>query len=289
MKNDKSLCLVGLAGLAIIILVVGLVASKRDRQITQSTQALTPAQSVLHQPEPPALAAPRPSQRTQAEAVVSEAPRRENVVPETGGPPEKVVRVKPEQVLATVNGVAITLKDLVPLPKEKTGSEQMMSAEMYDFLFHRAVERELTVQAARAQGVELTEDQKKRLAEIRARSEERAPDVFDTVQQNPENTEFEQRDLAGLLLRSSLAERAGVPSPHVTPEQVEGYFQQHRSEYAQLPVEPADRPREAWQAADAEIRMKLASAIQAAHDEQMRKFVDDLKANANIVMVEPAQ
>jgi DNA-binding MarR family transcriptional regulator len=160
----------------------------------------------------------------------------------------------------------------------------MLSAEMYDFLFTRAVQREVTFQAARAHGIELTDSQKERLAELRARSEAKPAGVFDTVGQNPQNTEFEQRDFTGLALQAVLAEKAGVPSPYVTSEQVEEYFQQHKSDYAQIPVDPAQRSSDAWAAVDSEIRKKLTPALQAEHDRQFNKMMADLQAKANVVV-----
>ena len=286
MKRNKFILFAGLACLA-AVLVAGLMFLRNSHQVKEETSVPLPNPPVA-KASPSAVVGTNPKalQPVTPETAVSVPPRRENVVPETGGPPERVVRLKASQALASVNGVAITLKDLMPVPEEKEGADQIMSAGMYDFLFKRAVERELTFQAARAQGIELTQEQKQRLAEIRARSEEKAPEVFDTVQQNPENTAFEQRDFTGLLLQAALAEKAGVSSPHVTPELVEAYFQQHKTEYAQMAEDPAQRSPEAWQAVDAEIRAKLAPGVQAAHDEQMRKFVEQLKASASIVVAQ---
>jgi len=184
-------------------------------------------------------------------------------------------------MLATVSGVAITLQDLVPLPAEKRGQEQVMSAERYRFLLGRAIEREVTFRTAGAQGVALTEAQRKRLDEVRARSEHREPGVFDTVQQNPANVEFEQREAAGLLLQATLAEKAGVPSPHVTPAQVQTYYQQHQAEYGALPADASQRSA-VWEGIDRDIRFKLASQVQAEHQERLQQFRDRLLAGAQI-------
>ena len=289
MKSNKFILFAGL-GCVAAMLLAGLFFLRNGRQSKEQASVPLPNPPVA-KASPSAVAGtnPKASRPVTPETAVSAPPRRENVVPETGGPPEKIVRVKATQTLASVNGVAIALKDLMPMPKEKEATEQIMSADMYDFLFNRAVERELTFQAARSQGIELTQEQKQRLAEIRARSEEKAPGVFDTLQQNPENTAFEQRDLTGLLLQAALAEKAGVSSPHVTPELVEAYFQQHKTEYTQVAADPAERSPEAWQAVDAEIRAKLAPGVQAAHDEQMGKFVEQLKTSAKIVVAQQTQ
>lgn len=88
-----------------------------------------------------------------------------------GGGSATLLRVKGGAVLATVNGTAIELKDLLPLPPEKEGTEHIVSAERYAFLLDRAVDREITLQNARAQHMDLTESQREQLAKLRARNE----------------------------------------------------------------------------------------------------------------------
>ena len=177
--------------------------------------------------------------------------------------------------------MAITLKDLMPLPAQKAGTDQVMSVERFEFLLNRAVEREVTFQAARVQGVGLSEAQQQRLTELRGRSEQREPGVFDTVQHDPANVEFEQRDATGLLLQAALAEKAGVPSPHVTATQVQAYYDQHQTEYSALPTDPAQRQR-AWEKIDQAIRLKLTPQLQAQHQERLRELLDQLKSSARI-------
>jgi len=288
MNSKTTIRLAVLTGLAVLVLT-GLMLLNGRRHKAEPAPTSPTVDPVATRPATPVATEQIQPQPKPAEVITAAAPRSENVVPETGGPVERVVRVKSDTPLATVNGVAITLKDLLPLPKEPAGTEQMLSAGMYDFLFTRAIERELILQAARAQGLELTQEQKQRLAEMRARSEQRAPKVFDTGGHSPDNVEFEQRDFTGLMLQAALAEHAGVPSPHVTPELVEAYFQQHQIEYPQVASEPAQRSEEAWQQVDAEIRQKLAPGLQAAHDEALRKFVEGIKANANIVVAFKAE
>jgi hypothetical protein len=156
-----------------------------------------------------------------------------------------------------------------------------MSAEMCGPLLNRAVEREVTFQAAKREAVELTAVQRQRLAELRARSEQHEPGVFDTVQQNPTNVEFEQRDATGLLLQATLAEKAGVPSPHVTGAQVQAYYQQHQAEYGALPADAAQR-QTTWEKIDQAIRQKLAPQLQAEHQERLQQFVKQLKAASQV-------
>jgi hypothetical protein len=200
---------------------------------------------------------------------------------EGSAPPAEVVRVVPGKVLAAVNGVEITLKDLMPLPAEKAGMEQTLSAERYGFLLDRAIEREVALQGARRQGIELSTQQRQQLEQLRARSDRTEPGVFDTVQQNPANTDFAVRDATGLLLQAALAEKAGVPSPHVTPAQVQAYYQRHQADYDALPADPVQRAA-AWEQIDRDIRLKLAVQVQAEHQTRLQQFRDRLMADAQI-------
>jgi hypothetical protein len=198
-----------------------------------------------------------------------------------------MLRIKAGAVLATVNGTPIELKDLLPLPPGKENAEQMLSAERYAFLLDRAVDREVTLQHARAQNIELTEGQRRQLAGLRARSEKPTANVFDDLHHNPANADFEARDAAALLLQASLAEKAGVPSRDVTEEQVQRYYEAHRADYAALPSDEVQR-QAAWERINQDIRVKLARQAAESHAEAFEKFVEQLRASAQIVKAVPA-
>ena len=202
-------------------------------------------------------------------------------VQEKDGKASVVVRVKPDQVLGSVNETEITFKDLAPLPADREGMEQVMSAEHFEFLLNRALDRELTYQTARTQGVELSEEQKQQLAVHKASSSTPEAGVFDTLQRGPVNTEFQQRDLAAMALQYSLAEKAGVPPPHVTSEAVSAYYQKHSAEYPALPTEPAGYET-AWAVIDGDIRAKLAPEMQKRHEEAFTKYLEQLRATARV-------
>jgi len=203
---------------------------------------------------------------------------------------EKTVRLFAGQELGRVNGVVISLKDLLPLPSETADVERAMSEEHFDFLFRRAVERELTLQTAHAQGIELTEEQRTALAEARARRNPPGAPVFDPLEDVPEQdqAEFEQRDFTALLLQATLAEKAGVSSRHVSQEQVKSYYDLHRAIYQPLPEDPAQRA-DAWDKIDVQIRQQLAPSLQQEHDEQFAKYMENLRNNAKVskVAIEP--
>ena len=200
---------------------------------------------------------------------------------------EGTVRVKAGVVLATVNGVAIELKDLVPVPPGDVGVERILSSDRYTFLLDRAVDREITLQTARAQGIDLTESQREQLAGLRARSETSEASLFDELQHDPANTEFEARDALASLLQASLAEKAGVPPRDVTAERVEQYYQQYQADYGELPSDPTQR-QAAWESIDQRIRVKLAREVQSLHEESFQNYMKQLREAAQIVKGKPS-
>ena len=197
---------------------------------------------------------------------------------------EPTVEVRTDQVLVTINNLPIRGKDLVAMGDN--GQPIHTSLEMYEFLLDRAVERELTFQAARAKGVTLNEEQKQRLAEVQAQQEaELKNDLNGHIVQQlnlPGSIEaqiaFETRDAESRLLMNRLAEQAGVPSPYVTEEMVRVYSAEHAGEYAgQSPGE-----------ADRKIRAQLSPAVQAAYQEALRAYIGQLKGAAQITLVKPS-
>lgn len=198
-----------------------------------------------------------------------------------GAPTPQTVRVRADEVLATVNGTNVTLKDLTPVKPESRLEERTMGLDMYQMLLKRAVERELAFQFAQARGVTLTDAQQRSLMSLRARSEQQEPGVFDNLGRSAVNTEFEQRDLTGLMLLNNLAAQAGLPSPYVTPEQVEQYFVEHSKDYPPIPDDPPKR-QEALNFINADIRNRLAPMVKAEHEEQLRGFIDQLSLLASL-------
>jgi hypothetical protein len=253
-----------------------------------------PVQTAQEPPGPGGVApSPVPAIPTPAEELYTAPPRLETVVPQEGGEPLTVVRVRPDQVLATVNNIPITLKDLMVVGTAQDGAEQSMSPDVYEFLLNRAIERELTFQAARAQGIRLTEEQQRQLDQIGTSKfagdieDDGSPVAHLNVPGTAEQRRaFEVRDATAFLLQASLLAKAGVASPHVTSAQVEQYYRQHIAEYGQLPAD-AERRWTAWQQIDLAIRQRLARQVQQEYDEAVRELLDQLRANAS-VQVTPA-
>ena len=192
----------------------------------------------------------------------------------------RVFRLRPDQALATVNGVRITLKDLVPVRPGDAATEQKMSEETYQFLLQRAVERELTVQAARAQGIDLTDAQQQQLTKTRAARERSEPGVIAQITKDAAQLDFEQRDSQAFMLQTALMVQAGA-TPYVTEEMVQQYYQDHAAEFGELPADPSARAA-AWREIDYNIRQQQTPLVQAEYQRRLTEYLDQLKAKAQI-------
>jgi hypothetical protein len=278
--------IIGLIGLSALVALLWLGARARRQDTQPSSPSTEPKVSTQSETAAPAHVTPPSAAMKPLNALPEPPPSIDPVMVENAGTAGEVVRLNASQVLGRVNGVAITLKDLIPLDAVKAAGDQLLPRERFEFLLDRAVDREVTVQAARSQGVSLSGEQLQRLAEHKARSSTREDGVFDTLQHGPESTDFQQRDLSAMALQHTLAEKAGVPSPYVTTEHVATYFEQYRGEYQALPADPAQR-QAAWEIIEQDIRSKLAPGMQARHDEAMKKFGDQLRASAQISVAKP--
>jgi len=134
--------------------------------------------------------------------------------------PANMVRVRADQVLAKVNDRAILLADLVPLRPDE--QEQAMTAEEYESRLNRAIEMELTLQAAAAGGVDLTPEQKRRVEGVAQKHEAALQEyrkqgvTWSSV--TATQVEFEQRLTSALMLQQKLVAREAdvTPSPDAT-------------------------------------------------------------------------
>jgi hypothetical protein len=140
------------------LLVIGSVLL-RPRPVTPQTPAgfepSTPEARVAPPNNAPVAAAPivaatRASKAKPPVTTMTNHPAAAALVSGGGGGSAALLRIKDGAVLATANGTAIELKDLLPLPPEQAGTEHILSAERYAFLLDRAVDREITLQNARA-------------------------------------------------------------------------------------------------------------------------------------------
>ena len=216
-----------------------------------------------------------------ADRVAAEVPRnkRPSAAP---APSDPAVRIVSNQILATVNQRLIMLADLIPMRSGSNAAEQVMSRETYDYLLQRAIDRELLLQTAKAQGVELTSDQKQHLARVRAAREQREPGQIKAITLDKTQVDFEMRDAEAFLLQTTLLANMGA-SPNVSAEQVQNYYQAHVSEFGELPQDPQAR-KSVWADIDYRIRQQIASTIRAQFQTQLVSYMDRLKSSAQVVV-----
>lgn len=267
--------------LALVVVVAGVALLLAKRQAPPAASR-SPAETESAIPgaaatPAPAAAIPEPLEYT--------PPVRETKVLQEGEEPREIVRVKPEQVLATVNGTPISLKDLVAVSGAQRGAENTISASLYDMLLERAVVREVAIQAAKAKGIELSPEQKAQLEKNKSEMSSTSADVIDMTM-SPERIAFEQRDTEGRMLLVNLAAEAGAPGAFVTPEQVKAYYEGHKGDYEELPTDPQEA-QWAWQRIDREIRNALAQDTANAYQQAYDKVVVDLKSAAKIEITAP--
>ena len=202
-----------LAGAIVAAIVLGAIAflNRSHRPVESAQPAPTPEEATPRvqaraAPGPPAGTAPsKPA--SSGRAMVDPA----RLVPKPSG----ALRVRAGRVLASVNGKSIELKDLVPL--ETAEQEKTMAPEEYESRLNRAIEMELTYQAAAAERVDLTAEQKRRVESIpqkhEATMQEYRRQGLNWTSVTQAQSEFEKRVTSAQLLQQNLVARAAAVAP----------------------------------------------------------------------------
>jgi hypothetical protein len=213
------------------------------------------------------VASDRPDLGTAAEVPVPVAP----VTPAPAPPPTagEGVKVVRGATLATVNGVAISGADVVAF-REKTAEALTLTPEMHEFLVRRAIERELTMQAARARKLELSATQREQLAQVRANAEQRG-------ETDPAQLAFEEKEASAQMLLESMMTADGAPSAMVDDATIDAYLREHAAELGPTPREP-----DAAQQRRIELRQKLYAEQAAAHEAKLREYLAGLERDARV-------
>lgn len=134
-----------------------------------------------------------------------------------GQPTAQAVKLRAGQILATVNQIPITVDDLLPMTAGQ--ADVTLDPAEYEVRLAKAVEAELTLQAARKQNVNLQPAQQDRIAAIAQRHAETFAQykeqgvTWSSV--TPEQIALEERQVAAAVLQQNLVlKQAGVgPSP----------------------------------------------------------------------------
>jgi hypothetical protein len=134
-------------------------------------------------------------------------------------PDVEVVRLIPDQVLATVNKESIKLRHLIPVSEDET--ESVLTPEEYSSRLQRAIDIEVVLQAARNAGVDLTEAQQKRRDAIDAGSQAELAHYqkhgLSWSTTGPSHVEFEKRLLSAQMLEQNMVAKVSNLNPSPDP------------------------------------------------------------------------
>lgn len=221
-KSSRWLLLAGVAAAIGGALVVsrprGAVATAAPPAV--ETSGIATAAAVVANRPAEGIAPRRPDNHAPSRA--GEAPpqgqtRPQGIVPAQATQPEASPRTfRAAQVVATLNGTAIKGTDVVAFPAGR--DEQSLEASSYDALLQRAVDRELTFEAAKKQGVSLTDPQRAQLDEVRKQAAARGSTTPPFVPTRDE-VNLEVRDAEANLLQTDLLAKAGTPPPGSVEQQ----------------------------------------------------------------------
>lgn len=190
---------------------------------------------------------------------------------EPAAPP---VKLGASQKVATVNGTSITGRQLLAW-RAHDPAEQEMTAEMFASLRSRAIDRALVFEEARRKEVELGAAQLAQLKEVRKNAEARG-------ELDPAQLDFEETDARAHILATMLLDKAGVAAPFATDADVKRYYEAHADDFDALPSEPAAREAARRKIA-IDIRQILALELQEKYQQQVREYLDQLRAGARII------
>ena len=171
--------------------------------------------------------------------------------------------------IATVNGVAITGADVLAF-RAGVGDSLKVSREMSDYMTQRAIERELTLQAARARKIELNADQEAQFAQVRKNAEARG-------ETDPAQLAFEDKEARAQLLLEALAAAEGAPPAMPDDKAVDAYLAANAAEVGPVPSDP-----KAAQQQRVMVRQKLYDELMAAHHKFIRALLARLEAEARL-------
>lgn len=198
----------------------------------------------------------------------------------TGTDTNKVYRIRADKVLATVNGVQIKLGDLVPLVNTNADAVMPLDAVSYNYFLDRAINRELIMQLAKAQGVGLTEAQQQRLYNLQAQREQPEPGLVAKLNYSSADLELQLRDTEAFMLQTAMMAQRGL-SPNVTPAQVEKYYQDHATQFGEEPSDPQAR-KQWWLNVDIAIRELMQKQVRDDYNSAVNTVMDAARTRAQV-------
>lgn len=112
--------------------------------------------------------------------------------------------------------------------------------------------------------------------------EQHGPGFVRNLSGGADEISFEMRDAEAFMLQASLMGKSGA-SPNVTSQQVMNYYQQHASEFGELPADEPAR-QEVWNNIDYQIRQTLAHTVRSDFQTKLADYMKRLETEANIQM-----
>jgi hypothetical protein len=186
------------------------------------------------------------------------------------------LKINPDTILGLVNGHALTAAEVLPPGSFK----QPVSLDVCQYFLQRAVDRELILQTAKAQGRALDASQRQQMTDFQTTREQHGPGLVRDLNGGAGEISFEMRDAEAFMLQTSLMEKLGA-SPNVTSQQVQAYYREHASQFGELPADESGR-KEAWSKIDYQIRQLLASSVRSDFQQKLADYMKNLKTAANI-------
>lgn len=193
----------------------------------------------------------------------------------------QLVRLSPDQVLATVNGSVIRLADILPLADTNSTRQITLDRLTLNFYLKRAVDRDLIFQKARQQGILLDESQHQQLAAFQAMRNQPEPGGIARLNDSPAANQLDSQDSTAFMLQTTLMTAQGA-SPNVTEDQVTAYYNQHASEFGGMSLASLQEDQSTWQEVEVQIRNEIAPSVRAAYNNQVADFMHNLESQANI-------
>ena len=194
-------------------------------------------------------------------------------------PTNQIVRLRQHDVLARVNGHAITVQQAVPIAG--TNEDVEISPADLKFFLNRAVDRELIFETALKQRVFLDNSQNQQFANMQLMRNQHAPGDIAALNDDGAARQMEAADAKAFMLQTALMAAQGL-SPDVTENQVLDYYAQHQSDYAPLPSDPMAH-QQAWQQVAYQIRTLLAGSTRAAYNNGLAAYMQQMRSSADVV------
>jgi hypothetical protein len=215
------------------------------------------------------------------EAPTREARRPPPRRPAPGDIPEvTAMPADPEEALAVVDGIVITLDDLMPPGTLAAG--EIMPREAYDKFLNKAIDDALLVGKAAEMGMADTEDFRELVEDMRKDLQE-MPDL------NEDDIAWRLDRFSKMALISDLYLREGLVPERVTREEVEDYYLSHGHEYDWV------RKREGIKGSDPdrierkvkeEIKRDLALPRNQEIRERREAYLEELRLQSDIRIID---